>query len=258
MGLDSEFFLGKILWRFEMIEIRHSEDIRGEYERIYKSKGIRQMESYFIWLISILKLNRNSSHLDISTGEGQMVRASQQKTSSAFGIDISLFACKKAAQKASGHITCADGHNIPFAPNSFDVVSIIGSLEHFDDMGKGIREVRRVLKPTGVACLTVPNTFGLRWNVSVAWKTGDIDDDGQPLQRYGTKNQWQQLLYANGLEVNKVLGYEHERAIPRTLKDFLSYLRHPKRLISRIFFVPLIPVNAAGQFVFLCTPQAEI
>lgn len=237
-----------------MIEIRHSHDTRRSYDEIYDRASIRQMDSFFKWICSLLNTGPSSYVLDVSTGEGQMVAFAQRRGAKAFGLDFSIQACRKASKRAPHSILCCDAQKLPFADDTFDTVTNLGSLEHFERMDLGVQEMARVLTQDGVACLAVPNTFGLRWNVNVAWKTGDVDDDGQPLQRYGTRQQWQRLLEKNGLSVTTALGYEHERAFPRTWHDLKTYLKQPKRLISLLFVVPLIPVNAAGQFVFICEP----
>lgn len=238
-----------------MIELRHTQQTRDVYEEIYTGEAIHQMDSFFIWICSLLDIRPGHQLIDIATGRGQMVQYARKRGAEAFGLDFSMQACRLTNQRQPGTAVCTDAQHLPFPDQTFDFATNMGSLEHFEDMGTGVQEMARVLKPGGIACLTVPNTFGLRWNVQIAWKTGDVDDDGQPLQRYGTRRQWEQVLEGNGLQVVKVLGYEHERAIPRTARDFFMYLRHPKRLLSRLFFVPFIPVNAAGQFVFICTPK---
>jgi hypothetical protein len=93
----------------------------------------------------------------------------------------------------------------------------------------------------------VPNTFGLRWNVLHVWTSGDVCDDGQPLQRYGTRRQWARLLEAGGLAVERVLGTE---GAPLRGREWLAAARHPSRLL-----VPLasrLPVDMASLLVFLC------
>jgi len=238
-----------------MIEFRHSIDTRVVYDEIYKGTGIHQMDSFFIWICSLLRIGPNMSVLDISTGRGQMVQFARKKRANAVGLDFSIVGCQHAEKRAPGCIVRSDGQSLPFPNNTFDVATNLGSLEHFERMDLGIQEMARVLKKDGLACLTVPNTFGLRWNVKVGWKTGDVDDDGQPLQRYGTRRQWERLLENHGLSVTQVLGYEHDRAFPRTGHDLLLYLKHPTRLATSLFYIPFIPINMAGQFVFICKPQ---
>lgn len=234
-----------------MIEIRHSDDTRTVYDKIYKGHAINQMDSFFLWVQNLLALKPDDCLLDVSTGRGRMVKLALQRGIDAFGLDFSGTACQIAGRGAPGRIVCADAQRLPFPEASFDAVTNLGSLEHLGDMAQGVQEMARVLRPDGRACITVPNTFGLFWNVQVAWRTGDVDDDGQPLQRYGTRKQWESLLHANGLRVIQVYGYEHEHAFPRTWRDVRRYWFRPIR-ISRMLFSPLLPVNIAGQFVFIC------
>lgn len=238
-----------------MIEIRHTEDTRTAYDQIFEGTKIHQMDSFFIWIGSILNVTVGSFLLDIATGRGQMVEYAINRGANAFGFDFSFTACTLADKLNPHKILCADAMNLPFVDSSFDFVTNLGSLEHFQNMGLAIQETSRILKPKGKACFMVPNTFGLRWNVQYAWKYGDVDDDGQPLQRYGTRKQWTNLLESNGLNIIETLGYEHNRAYPKTRKDWLDYIKHPKRLISMLLVPHTIPVNAAGQFVFICSKK---
>lgn len=235
-----------------MIEIRHTDDPISKYDQFYQGDKIRQMESFFIWICRLLKIKQGSRLIDISTGRGQMLVAANSFKATPFGLDFSMQACKIAADKQDKVIVvCANGEHTPFPSNCFDHVTVLGSLEHFNNMDRGVQEVSRLMSKNGTALFTVPNTFGLRWNVIAAWKTGDVADDGQPIQRYGTRNQWQRLFERNGLHVETVLGYEHELALPLTLYDLFDYLIHPRRLL-RLLRVQLLPVNKAGQFVFIC------
>ena len=51
----------------------------------------------------------------------------------------------------------ANGENIPFDADSFDIVVCCDVLEHVDDLEKTIREVARVLKPGGMFCYDTIN-----------------------------------------------------------------------------------------------------
>ena len=234
-----------------MIVLRHTDDTRSEYDRIYDGDAINQMDSFFLWIQAVLRLRAGESLLDVSTGRGRMVALARQRGVLACGLDFSMRACELAQEIAGGHVVNTDGQRLPFSNDRFDAATNLGSLEHFEFMDLGVSELARVLKPGGRACLTLPNSFGLLWNVAAAWKTGDVSDDGQPLQRYGTLRQWQGILEHNGLKITRVLGYEHEHAFPRTRRDLSSYWFHPKRALIMLSG-RLIPVTAAGQYVFVC------
>ncbi|MDA8197202.1 MAG: class I SAM-dependent methyltransferase [Actinomycetota bacterium] len=61
-----------------------------------------------------------------------------------------------------------DGRFLPFANDSFDVVLVSEVLEHIYEDRMVMAEVRRVLKPNGVAACSVPRYFGevINWAIS--------------------------------------------------------------------------------------------
>jgi len=50
---------------------------------------------------------------------------------------------------------CSDAQRLPFASGSFDRLASICALEHFKDDGQALQEMARILRPGGVAALTV-------------------------------------------------------------------------------------------------------
>lgn len=50
---------------------------------------------------------------------------------------------------------CSDAQQLPFASGSFDRLASICSLEHFQDDTQAVQEMARVLRPGGIAALTV-------------------------------------------------------------------------------------------------------
>ena len=166
------------------------------------------------------------------------------------GIDLSPAAVKAASLVVpSSNLTVANAENLPFKKGLFNYLTNIGSLEHYFNPARAIKEMSRVLAPTGLALVLLPNTFGLLGNIFHVWRTGDVFDDGQPLQRYGTPVQWSTLLQENGLRVIRVIKYERE--FPRTWRDGCWYLLHPHKLV-RVFLSFLVPQNMASFLVYLC------
>ncbi|MBI3943539.1 MAG: class I SAM-dependent methyltransferase [Chloroflexi bacterium] len=238
-----------------MIEFRRAPGhLRTWYNQIYTDRGIRQMDSFFLWVLEVLDARQGERLLDVSCGEGQLIQLARARSINAMGVDISDAAVKIAAQHARGAgVMVGSAEEIPLADSSFDLITNIGSLEHYESMATGAKEMARVLRPGGRAAIYVPNTFGLRWNVMHAWRTGDVADDGfQPLQRYGSRVFWTNLLMGAGLQVAQTLGYEHETARPRTWQDVKLYLNRPKQIRTALLIAPWIPVNMASNFLFLC------
>ena len=115
---------------------------------------------------------------------------------------------------------------------------------------EAVRELARLLKPHGRACILLPNAYGLFGNIQYVFKTGEVLDDGQPLQRYATRRTWETLLTRGGLQVERLVPYS-EVDWPRTPKDWLWLTCRPQKMV-RAFLSTFVPPNFANQLVFLC------
>jgi len=237
-----------------VLEIRKEEQptlewSKGAYDAIYGGVGIRQLDSFYRWILGLLRPKPGRRLLDVACGEGSLPRLAALAGLEVHGVDISEVAIRVAAREAHAALVVADGECLPYADASFDYVTSIGSLEHYLHPLQGVREMARVLAPGGLALVLLPNTFSLLGNVWTAFRTGWPVDDGQPIQRYATRRQWQALLEEGGFIVERTVKYERER--PTSLADLCWYLKHPKPLI-RLLLTPFIPLNLASCFVYLC------
>jgi ubiquinone/menaquinone biosynthesis C-methylase UbiE len=223
------------------------------YMEIYRSEGILLRDSFYLWLLGLLKPQNGRRLLDISCGEGRLVVLAKPHKLEAVGLDFAIEGVQKGrAQAPASGWTVGDGECLPIVANSVDYVTHIGSLEHYLHPALGVREIARVLRPAGKACILLPNAYGLLGNIRHVVSTGEIFDDGQPLQRYGTRRTWETLLSDNGLRILQTVGYsEIER--PRTPKDWRWFVRRPQKIL-RLAFSGLIPLNLMNHFVFICTP----
>jgi SAM-dependent methyltransferase len=236
-----------------MIEIRHPVSPRKGYDQFYSEKGLRQPTSYFLWILDLIQFQAGRRLLDMSCGEGQLLGLATRAGIKGFGLDISREAIRLASLEAPRAFnTVGNGELLPYRDGTFDYIVNLGSLEHYEDPAAGVRQLARVLKKEGRVCVLLPNSFGLLWTVSHAWRTGEIFDDGQPIQRYGTLKEWRNLLEENGLIINRVLKY-NGRNRPRTWTDFLWNLRRPRKIVTSLLLLPFIPLRAATMFVFLCS-----
>jgi SAM-dependent methyltransferase len=237
------------IWR---PNIGSGDDSQHAYDGIYSAQGINNHgDSFYVWLLSLLRPIPRRQLLDVSCGEGALVRCAGNLGLCAHGTDFS-FAAVARARRVTGGVNFAhsDGTALPFPRGAFDYVTCIGSLEHFVDPEGGMREIARVLGSHGEACIFVPNTYSLLGNVNYVRKHGHVFDDGfQPIQRYNTRVGWQQMLERSGLCVRRVAKWEITR--PRTSSDRLWYLRRPRK-IAHLLASFLIPVNLADSLVFIC------
>ena len=67
---------------------------------------------------------------------------------------------RKLPRKVSGDFPAVDMQALPYADDTFDLVMHGDTLEHVPDPVRGLAECRRVLKPGGALCYTVPVVTG--------------------------------------------------------------------------------------------------
>jgi len=231
--------------------IDSSWDSSHAYDDLHDAGMLRQRDSFYIWLLSLLHPRPGQTLLDVSCGQGILLRFARQAGLCVIGLDLSPFAAAAASRTANpASVSVADAESLPYANASFDYVTNIGSLEHYFAPSRAVREMARVLHPQGRALILLPNTFGLLGNIAHAWRTGEVFDDGQPLQRYGTSGQWRRLLELNGLHVECTKKYE--RAWPRTLHDLAWYVLHPHKF-ARTLLSLFVPTNLSSFLVYLCS-----
>jgi demethylmenaquinone methyltransferase/2-methoxy-6-polyprenyl-1,4-benzoquinol methylase len=108
--------------------------------------------------INKLKTHSPVQILDIATGTGDFaVAASQIPGTQITGIDISegmlTVARKKISKKNLKErivFQKADSENLPFESETFDAAIVGFGVRNFENLEKGLAEIRRVIKPGGV------------------------------------------------------------------------------------------------------------
>lgn len=238
-----------------MIEIRHATitdtaNSQFAYDDLYSEGGIDLSDSYYLWLLEKIKPIPGKLLIDVSCGRGKLAAFARAKGLKIIGLDFSLSAIRVAQQADPElHLLISDGEQIALKAQIADYVTHIGNLEHYQNPDLGVQEVARLLKPDGTAVILLPNGFSLAGNIQNVRRTGWVFDDGQPIQRYNTREGWRELLEANGLTVIKTIRYEH--FLPKTRKDWLSHLKRPSRLL-RWALAWAIPFNLSNCFVYFC------
>ncbi|MFZ4661592.1 MAG: class I SAM-dependent methyltransferase [Caldilineaceae bacterium] len=239
-----------------MIEIRHRAIRQGQstqaaYDDLYEARDLLMRDSFYLWLIELMAPQPGEFLLDVACGQGRLIQLAAAQGLNVAGIDFSAVGMQTNAQRApKAKWLLGDGEALPLADASVDCLLNIGSLEHYQQPWQGVREMARILKPGGRAGILVPNAYGFLGNIQHVWSTGEIFDDGQPLQRYATRRTWETLLERGGLQVERLVPYS-EVNWPRTPQDWLWLARRPQK-IMRAALARFIPPNFANQLVFLC------
>jgi 2-polyprenyl-3-methyl-5-hydroxy-6-metoxy-1,4-benzoquinol methylase len=98
--------------------------------------------------------------LDIGSHTGNLHDPLTKRGYEVTGIDIDPEAVQ-IAQRAGRNVLLTDLFDAGFEPSSFDVVTMIHTLEHLDDPTRVVQEIARVLRPGGLLFINVPNYRGL-------------------------------------------------------------------------------------------------
>lgn len=108
------------------------------------------------------RLGNARSILDVGCGEGRLTWYLVQQTGhEIIGVDLSRSGFRKAKRVAHqvgvGHLVrCvkSDARHLNFADGQFDVVILSYSLHHIEDAPSALREIRRVLNPSGTIVIS--------------------------------------------------------------------------------------------------------
>lgn len=92
--------------------------------------------------------------LEIGSGKGTMLKIFKEMCKSAKGVDVEDGSC---ANEEIADVTYYDGHTLPFADNSFDIIFSTNVLEHIPHLEDMQKEFKRVLKDGGVLVHVLPN-----------------------------------------------------------------------------------------------------
>ena len=132
--------------------------------RYYAENEQRLLTDYFPALdgLKILKTDL----WDEAKNTRILVWASRQGAQ-VYGVDISEPIVRQAHAAFAGgrgepgalHGVVGDVRDLPFDDASFDAIYSMGTIEHFDETGRAIDEMTRVLKPGGRAIIGIPNRY---------------------------------------------------------------------------------------------------
>lgn len=136
--------------------------------------------------------------LDVACGTGEWLAEVSRRGARVAGVDISgraVAQCRSRLPEAEIHEGVAE--YLPFDDGRFDIVTCLGSLEHFLDQPAALREMRRVAKADANLLVLVPNAGFLTRRLGLYGGTGQvaIRETVRPL------DEWEDMLNDAGIEV---------------------------------------------------------
>jgi demethylmenaquinone methyltransferase/2-methoxy-6-polyprenyl-1,4-benzoquinol methylase len=140
------------------------EQVATMFDNISKEyDGLNRVISFGIdvsWRKKVTKIvsrNHPKKILDIATGTGDLaLMMSKLNPDKIVGLDISPGMLEVGKQKIAKanlsdtiEMVVGDSENMPFEDNTFDAITVSFGVRNFANLDKGLKEIRRVLKPNG-------------------------------------------------------------------------------------------------------------
>lgn len=211
--------------------------INGIARRWRRERRRRKVGRAYDMALEIARvIPRGAEVLDVGCGNGYIAHhLSAMLGTSVMGIDVA------DAAEAPIEYREYDGRNFPLANNSVDAILLCYVLHHTQDVNLVLSEIRRVLRPQGLAVIyeDIPVTLWDRficWTHDLEWRrrTGACTFRGEL--------GWEEVFEAAGFEVMRA------RQLSR-----LRNLAHP---VCRRFYllraIAPLSVHRLGQFVDRC------
>ena len=172
----------------------------------------------------------NKFVLDVGCGSGEILGllGNARPDLSLYGVDRSTTAIHLARTRYSDSSTkfsCSAAELLPFADDQFDAVFLFGLLEHVQDYRAVLKELSRVMKTRGVACISSSNAASaLQIRNSLLASFGRY--------RYGYQQNWA----AAELQADLEPGFEIQRKFVMHADDDMKLIAQLDRVIS--YFAP--------------------
>jgi SAM-dependent methyltransferase len=154
----------------------------------------RILESFVARIVGDLSLPKGARPriLDVGCGTGANLEM-LARFGDAEGVDVSEDALAYCRARGLANVQSGAAESLPYADETFDLVTALDVVEHLDDDAAGLAEARRVLKVGGRALLFVP---------AFMWLWGVQDDVSHHRRRY-TLPQLRATVERAGLSVER-------------------------------------------------------
>jgi SAM-dependent methyltransferase len=188
----------------------------------------------------------NKKVLDVACGIGDWLALLQSRGCEVHGIDISDRAveiCRRRFPGGDFHVSPAE--KLPFADDAFDLVTCLGSLEHFVDPDTALREMLRVARRDAKFLLLVPNAGFLPRRLGLYGGTHQV----KVREVVRTLEEWNALFARAGLEVES--RWRDLHVLSREWIGLGGWKQWPIRLLQAAL-LPLWPMSWQYQVYHLC------
>jgi len=144
-------------------------NISSKYDRINQVMTLNMDQNWRQTVYNLSMQENPKKIIDIATGTGDIALCFANDDVEVIGIDNARQMLDIANQKKSSfkniQFQLEDAENMSFENNSFDVATVGFGVRNFEDLNKGLNEIKRILKPGKKLIIletAVPSFFLLR------------------------------------------------------------------------------------------------
>ncbi|MFL0100385.1 bifunctional demethylmenaquinone methyltransferase/2-methoxy-6-polyprenyl-1,4-benzoquinol methylase UbiE [Tenacibaculum maritimum] len=156
--------MGKTIKPYKNSELGKKEQVAKMFNNISKDyDGLNRVISFGIdisWrkkVVALVGKNNPKKILDIATGTGDLaIMLAKTNPDKIIGLDISEGMLEVGKQKILNaklantiEMVVGDSENMPFDNDTFDAITVSFGVRNFENLDKGLKEIKRVLKPGG-------------------------------------------------------------------------------------------------------------
>lgn len=117
----------------------------------------RGRRSVYLGLLqSHMKGNTQGPALDLGCGLGGFLPDLQTMGFDVYGADMDFESLQYCVERGFAKCMQTDSYVLPFADNSFELITLFDAIEHIEDDHRVMAEVARILKPGGKVIISVP------------------------------------------------------------------------------------------------------
>lgn len=126
-------------------------DISSKYDEINKMMTLNMDKNWRNIVYSLSMKDNPNKIIDIATGTGDIALCFANKGVDVVGVDNASMmldlANKKKGSISNIKFKLEDAENMSFEDNTFDVATVGFGVRNFENLSKGLNEIKRILKP---------------------------------------------------------------------------------------------------------------
>lgn len=227
----------KTVRKTEIVAMNHHDNVErqfGDQASLYLSSAVHASGRDLVRLAECLLTEKEAHLLDMGCGGGHASYVAAQYVKRVVAYDLSekmlAVVSQTAKQRGYMHLSTVQGYVefLPFDDESFEIVISRYSAHHWHDVGRAMREVKRVLKPGGKVIFIDVSSPGN--DVLDIWlQTIEALRDTSHIRDY-SPGEWLTLFTDAGLAISAV---RHDR-LDLEFSSWIERMRTPAVMVEAI------------------------